>query len=72
MEWIGGEPSRVASQEYYYFEFPRNEKNRGEPLTMTLRLFILKLYWLWKNRRWKRCRHKEKALEKYLRKAARR
>ena len=28
--------------------------------------FLLQIFWLWKNRKWKNCRAKQRALEKYL------
>jgi hypothetical protein len=34
-----------------------------------MRKWLFKKYWLWKNRGWRNCRHKQKALFKALRKA---
>ena len=30
------------------------------------RTFFLQMFWLWKNRNWKNCRAKRRALQKYL------
>lgn len=68
---IGRTLAEVAREKSYYYEVPRNKKDKDWMPKMTLRLSVLKLLWLWKNRKWEKCRHKEKALERYLRKMVR-
>lgn len=33
---------------------------------LSVKLFFLQIFWLWKNRKWTNCRAKRRALQKYL------